>query len=423
MRHRRHRSPRNEARTPSRNNPPEEAERNAPSLTWKLLLSFSWSASRWWRRKTYAPRCPDPLFPSLLVAALCRTRPRDAPTSFLARACINIRRRAVSASSEGVLGRAGSMSARSLALYASSSSSSNVALAARPTLCRPAFRAVRRSSIVDVRGGWTVYRSPPSAPRGRHLTSPLSSWRWATSRALSGGSLPTGGSAEFSALLSAHQRDLVQRERSVLLRLHENLVAFGTDTEQLLVLRDVIAQMEELFMVCVVGEFNAGKSSFVNALLGGRHAEEGVLPTTAVVAILRHGERESRSPSLDASGLPIEVKRLLHYCPTGLRRRCSRSLGLSLSSSPSSQCCLSMLRGLVKCETNAMAPRAHAGGTCVAMVACDVQRFANSARDLIVEHKSQRRRTLLSLTTTPWRAALAFFYRGCRGCAATRRVA
>jgi hypothetical protein len=42
------------------------------------------------------------------------------------------------------------------------------------------------------------------------------------------------------------------------------------------------------------------------------------------------------------------------------------------------------------------------------MVACDVQRFANSARDLIVEHKSQRRHTLLSLTTTPWRAALAF---------------
>ena len=32
-----------------------------------------------------------------------------------------------------------------------------------------------------------------------------------------------------------------------------------------------------------------------------------VLPTTAQVAVLRFGERESRAPSLDASGLPVEV--------------------------------------------------------------------------------------------------------------------
>jgi GTPase Era involved in 16S rRNA processing len=31
-----------------------------------------------------------------------------------------------------------------------------------------------------------------------------------------------------------------------------------------------MTQMEDLFMVCVVGEFNAGKSKFVNALLGDR---------------------------------------------------------------------------------------------------------------------------------------------------------
>jgi ribosome biogenesis GTPase A len=36
------------------------------------------------------------------------------------------------------------------------------------------------------------------------------------------------------------------------------------------ILRDSIQQLEDLFMVCVVGEFNAGKSRFINALLGGR---------------------------------------------------------------------------------------------------------------------------------------------------------
>ena len=114
--------------------------------------------------------------------------------------------------------------------------------------------------------------------------------------------------ADFSSLLSAHQREVLAQERTVMLSLHESLLAMGTDPKELLVLRDVINQMEELFMVCVVGEFNAGKPSFVNALLGGRHVEEGVLPTTAQVAVLRFGERESRAPSLDASGLPVEVR-------------------------------------------------------------------------------------------------------------------
>ncbi len=36
------------------------------------------------------------------------------------------------------------------------------------------------------------------------------------------------------------------------------------------ILRDAISQVEDLFMVCVVGEFNAGKSRFINALLGDR---------------------------------------------------------------------------------------------------------------------------------------------------------
>ncbi|HVZ74676.1 MAG TPA: dynamin family protein, partial [Polyangia bacterium] len=42
-------------------------------------------------------------------------------------------------------------------------------------------------------------------------------------------------------------------------------------------------------LVAVMGEFNAGKSSFVNALVGEEVAPTGVTPTTATVNILRHG--------------------------------------------------------------------------------------------------------------------------------------
>ncbi|HET6280510.1 MAG TPA: tetratricopeptide repeat protein, partial [Polyangia bacterium] len=42
-------------------------------------------------------------------------------------------------------------------------------------------------------------------------------------------------------------------------------------------------------LVAVMGEFNAGKSSFVNALLGEAIAPVGVTPTTATINVLRHG--------------------------------------------------------------------------------------------------------------------------------------
>jgi GTP-binding protein EngB required for normal cell division/Tfp pilus assembly protein PilF len=41
-------------------------------------------------------------------------------------------------------------------------------------------------------------------------------------------------------------------------------------------------------LVAVMGEFNAGKSSFVNALVGDEVAPTGVTPTTATVNVLRH---------------------------------------------------------------------------------------------------------------------------------------
>ena len=38
-----------------------------------------------------------------------------------------------------------------------------------------------------------------------------------------------------------------------------------------------------------MGEFNAGKSSFVNALAGAEVAPVGVTPTTATINVLRYG--------------------------------------------------------------------------------------------------------------------------------------
>ena len=56
-------------------------------------------------------------------------------------------------------------------------------------------------------------------------------------------------------------------------------------------LRARIRQLDEFFLLVVVGEFNAGKSSVVNALFGEPIMEEGPVPTTDKITVLRYGER------------------------------------------------------------------------------------------------------------------------------------
>lgn len=54
-------------------------------------------------------------------------------------------------------------------------------------------------------------------------------------------------------------------------------------------LQKSVAQLEDLFMLVIVGEFNSGKSSFINALLGKKYLATGVTPTTNKINILKYG--------------------------------------------------------------------------------------------------------------------------------------
>ena len=58
-------------------------------------------------------------------------------------------------------------------------------------------------------------------------------------------------------------------------------------------LDDALAQLDELFLAVVVGEFNSGKSSVINALLGDTFLPTGVLPTTNEVSVLKYAEAGS----------------------------------------------------------------------------------------------------------------------------------
>ena len=111
-------------------------------------------------------------------------------------------------------------------------------------------------------------------------------------------------------ILTDHQEALLQDERQILNKLRAALVQFGATSEDRGALERSIQQLDEFFLLVVVGEFNAGKSAFINALLGSRVLKEGVTPTTTQVNILHYGKKMG-SQVLDDNTLvltaPVEL--------------------------------------------------------------------------------------------------------------------
>jgi len=98
--------------------------------------------------------------------------------------------------------------------------------------------------------------------------------------------------AQLSQLLSASREDVIAAEKEVLVRLIEFLETSCPVLEEVSLLRDAVDQLEELFLLVVVGEFNSGKSAVINALLGCRVLPSGILPTTNEISVLKWADPE-----------------------------------------------------------------------------------------------------------------------------------
>jgi small GTP-binding protein len=122
-------------------------------------------------------------------------------------------------------------------------------------------------------------------------------------------------------LLTERQEALLHELRSLLDRLATTLKRFDTNvsTDDTRALHDAIEHLDELFLLVIVGEFNSGKSSFINALLGASVLPEGVTPTTDRITLLRHGDEpndELREAFLLDRSYPAEVLRQLTIVDT-----------------------------------------------------------------------------------------------------------
>jgi small GTP-binding protein len=100
-------------------------------------------------------------------------------------------------------------------------------------------------------------------------------------------------------ILDDRREALVERERALLERFIGFLKDFGASSHDAELVRRALSDLDELFLLVIVGEFNSGKSAFINALLGAQISAEGVTPTTDRITVLRHGEQPAERKRRD----------------------------------------------------------------------------------------------------------------------------
>jgi small GTP-binding protein len=120
-------------------------------------------------------------------------------------------------------------------------------------------------------------------------------------------------------ILGDRQQVLLADERRLLSELGAVLARLDVAADDQDTFRRSFHQLDELFLLVVVGEFNAGKSAFINALLGQRVFEEGVTPTTTRIALLKHGasvSRQTQDSGLEVVTAPVEMLREINIVDT-----------------------------------------------------------------------------------------------------------
>ncbi len=109
-------------------------------------------------------------------------------------------------------------------------------------------------------------------------------------------------------ILTHQTETILHQERELLVRLEGAAVRLESSDEDQRLIARARHQLDSLFLLTVIGEFNSGKSAFINALLGGPYLEEGVTPTTSQVTIIAWGATQrsvQMEPYLQRLELPV----------------------------------------------------------------------------------------------------------------------
>ena len=115
---------------------------------------------------------------------------------------------------------------------------------------------------------------------------------------------------QFTSVIGEQGERLLNKERELLDDIANFLETSASELEEIKLLLDARKGLDELFLIVIVGEFNAGKSSVINAVLGDKFLAEGILPTTNEITVLRYGESKQRVQSEDGfynQDIPVDL--------------------------------------------------------------------------------------------------------------------
>lgn len=121
----------------------------------------------------------------------------------------------------------------------------------------------------------------------------------------------------FDTVVDANVHQTLRRESQLLVQLRETLEPEQVDERQRV--GELLAGLEGLFTIVVVGEFNTGKSSLINALFGERLRTEGPVPVDDRISILRYRETASQkqlSGSVVEQFYPVQFLRSITLVDT-----------------------------------------------------------------------------------------------------------
>lgn len=125
--------------------------------------------------------------------------------------------------------------------------------------------------------------------------------------------MPTG------SILRPKQQESLARLRLLLSDLRASLNLIEASPEDEAAIRQSILQLDSLFLLVVAGEFNAGKSAFINALIGDRVLEQGATPTTSRIQVLKFGSTVQTTHIDDVTDeitAPLDLLREIHIVDT-----------------------------------------------------------------------------------------------------------
>ena len=119
--------------------------------------------------------------------------------------------------------------------------------------------------------------------------------------------------------LTRKQHKVISEEKSLLSSNSVFLSSINCDKNDINLLKDTQVQLDELFLIVIAGEYNSGKTAFINTLLGDSFLKTGITPTTDKITILGYGDSQREQiiePGKSSIELPVPFLRDIRIVDT-----------------------------------------------------------------------------------------------------------